>query len=105
MFGEESGTAWFRRRFHDPTGLGPEERVVIALPNAAGEFHDICLNQASIPATDWNPLRYDVTARLIGFNELTFGITFDPLNEPGVLGGLWEAVFVEIHSIADRSGR
>ncbi|MEW4489119.1 hypothetical protein AB1L42_13645 [Thalassoglobus sp. JC818] len=98
LFGESGGTAWFRRRFHRPSGLTPDECVQIYIPEGVGDVSDFHVNQSALKPVSEEPLRFDVTANLEDFNELLFAITFEPTETRSLPGGLWETVFVEIHS-------
>ncbi|TWT58422.1 hypothetical protein KOR42_17960 [Thalassoglobus neptunius] len=98
LFGESAGKAWFRRRFHRPSGLTSDECVQIYLPEGVGDVSDFHINQKPLQPASEEPIRFDVTAELEDFNELLFAITFDPTANRSLPGGLWETVFVEIHS-------
>lgn len=105
LFGDRAGTAWFRRRFNQPTGLEPHERVLIALTDVPGEVR---LSLNGVPAelrSDAERRRVaDVTELLALANRLEVSVTFDPGENPGVTGGLWQIVFLEIHN-EKRAGR
>jgi hypothetical protein len=96
LFGDRSGTARFRRRFHAPTNLDEGERVVIRIPLETGEVRRFTCNETPVPELPGDPLAFDVTGPLQSFNELQFEITFDPHETPNKPGGLWEAVCLEI---------
>lgn len=93
------GRHGFRRRFNQPTGLEPHERVLIALTDVPGEVR---LSLNGVPAelrSDAERRRVaDVTELLALANRLEVSVTFDPGENPGVTGGLWQIVFLEIHN-------
>lgn len=102
-FGAVSGRVRFSRRFHLPTNLEPEERVVLAFAAVGGSA------QFTVNETDIDPdrqpdgmLRCDVTDLLKPANMLTVDVEFDPqaVDEPG---GLWKPVAIEIHWAGPRS--
>lgn len=98
LFGEQAGTAVFRRNFHTPSGLESHERIMIHIPNGVGEVSQFEVNNIAVLPDSTNPLKYDVTEHLAEFNLLQFSLSFDPVSQAGVPGGLWETVFLEIHS-------
>lgn len=98
LFGDVAGTASFRRNFHLPSGLTPQDRVLIHIPNGTGELTDFSVNTNSIKPCSNDPLKFDVTDHLIDFNRIQFSLSFDPLAQNDLPGGLWETVFIEIHS-------
>ena len=69
--GEISGGVRFRRRFHRPTGIGPEIAVdlVIAAPHPADH---VCLNGARLSPKAYHKgvLRFRINEHLQRFNEL-----------------------------------
>ena len=98
LFGRASGTAWFRRKFHRPTGLLASDRVVLHFPSGIGIVENLTVNDRPVSSHSNAPLKFDITAALIEFNQLEFSLCFDPDANPDVPGGLWETVYLEIHS-------
>lgn len=100
LFGTRSGTATFRRWFHRPTNLVPDDQIAFVLTGVRGAGH------ARLNDDPWNPLVIHNTAAAIPVtvaqlrqrNRLEIELTFDPsaTSEPG---GLFEAVALEIISI------
>ncbi|QDU41432.1 Glycosyl hydrolases family 2, sugar binding domain [Maioricimonas rarisocia] len=99
LFGNEAGTGWFRRRFNQPTGLEPHERVCIALPDVPGDVH-MALNGTDVASQPASASRLvaDVTDLLQLANRLEVRVTFDPGESPETPGGLWQTVHLEIHN-------
>lgn len=98
LFGDVAGTATFRRNFHTPTRLEEHERVLIHIPSGVGELNGFKINGTAISPSSNDPLKFDVTQHLQEFNLIEFKLSFDPATQPDTPGGLWETVFVEIHS-------
>jgi len=98
-FGSVAGRVRFRRRFHSPTNLEPEEHVVLAF-EALGGMAEISVNGTSIASVDQpeDILRCDVTELLRPFNDLTVDICFDARSTDRP-GGLWKPVAIEIHFV------
>lgn len=95
-FGDRSGTARFRRRFHAPTNLEHKERVLIRLPRGTGKVARFACNNTPVPELADEQHVFDVTPHLQDFNQLQFEITFDPGTSPDLPGGLWDTVVLEI---------
>jgi hypothetical protein len=97
LFGDTAGTARFRRRFHRPTNLDPDERVFLVFDGIGGRA-EIRLNGRQFSSIDAAacPAGFDVTALLAPRNELTVDVVFDPDKVPGQPGGLWAPVALEI---------
>lgn len=109
LFGDESGTVLFRRRFNRPTHLEPHQRLSIALTDVAGAV-SVRVNGAlravsrepragprdSVLSTPHSALCYDITDVLQDYNLLEVEITFDPRAAPDNPGGLWQPVVLEI---------
>ncbi len=98
LFGEVAGTACFCRNFHLPSGLEPQDRVMIHIPNGTGEVTDFSINTNTVKPCSSDPLKFDVTEHLASFNRLQFSLSFDPIAQIDLPGGLWETVFLEIHA-------
>jgi len=96
-FSDIAGTATFRRNFHAPTGLEPGQNVVIALPEGAGMVSNFTINGTPIELDSSGLMRFEIHSFLEPFNEICLDLTFDPAESPESLGGLWEAVTLEIH--------
>ena len=100
-FGDVAGTASFRRNFHCPTGLTDDDRVMIHFPDGIGKISAVRINDSSVEPSETQSNKIDVTPHLIEFNELKFKLTFAPREQPKIPGGLWETVFLEIHSLTE----
>ncbi len=98
LFGDVAGIATFRRNFHTPSRLDEHERVPIHIPSGVGELNDFTINGTAINPFSIDPMIFDVTQHLQDFNLIEFTLSFDPSKQPDIPGGLWETVFVEIHS-------
>lgn len=102
-FGRVGGRVRFTRRFHTPTNLEPDERVLLAFEAAGGQC-SFAVNKTSIqpePYAD-DVLRCDVTellqpANVATANVVEVDVEFDA-REASEPGGLWELVAVEMHS-------
>ncbi len=95
-FGDSAGLACFRRNFHRPTGLEPENRVCLRLPEGAGVIRSFTVNGVPFAPQGDDPLLFDCTSVLKGFNGLELSLWFDPAAQPDLPGGLWETVRLEI---------
>lgn len=95
-FGAVTGKVRFRRRFHAPTGLGPEDRVCLVCDGLSGTG-TITVNSERIgPAKQNEPI--EITARLQRFNELLIELEVTAPDAQG-RGGLWGPVALEIHAV------
>jgi len=95
-FGAVTGTVRFRRRFHAPTGLGPNDRVCLVCDGLSGTG-TITVNSKPVgPAQQHEPI--EITARLQRFNELLIELTVTAPDAQG-RGGLWGPVALEIHAV------
>ena len=99
LFGEVSGTAQFRRKFHRPTNLESHERVMLVLTEVRGSGH-VHLNDLPIGSFDASggAVEFDITNSMKPFSEIAVEITFDPRPEPDLPGGMFGAVALEIRT-------
>lgn len=99
VFGEVSGRARFRRKFHRPTNLEPHESVFVVLTEVRGEGR-VRLNDLSIGSFDskGESAEFEISSSMKSFNELDVEITFDPTSEEDTSGGLFGVVALEIRS-------
>ncbi len=109
LFGALPGTARFTRRFQQPTGLSPDDRVLIVLDQVGGPV-ELSLNGTRVPPCPTTPpsdqvshqeldqLRFDVTDPLQATNLLTLDVSFDPTAQGHVPGGLWLPVLLAIRN-------
>ncbi|WP_010584500.1 glycoside hydrolase family 2 [Schlesneria paludicola] len=99
VFEEIGGTAVFRRKFHRPTNLSPQERVVLVCTEVRGAGR-ASLNEHPLGefTAEGNAVEFDVTGRLNSFNEFTIEIAFEPSQFPALSGGLYGVVAIEIRS-------
>jgi hypothetical protein len=96
LFGEEAGSARFRRRFNRPTNLGPQQRVSIVLQDVAGGV-SLWINRHPVAAAKAQERAvFDVTEHLEDYNLLEVEIAFDPAHDRHSPGGLWQPVLLEI---------
>ena len=104
IFGQSSGVAQFRRKFHRPTNLDPHERVMLVMTEVRGTGA-IQLNQHQLGQFEGtgNAVEFEITTLMDSFNEVAVELQFDPRSDPGVAGGLYGAVALDIHS--DEIGR
>jgi beta-galactosidase/beta-glucuronidase len=88
----------FRRRFHCPTNLEPDDRVWLVFDGVGGEG-TISVNGEVVGRlqSSGEPQRLDVATRLQPFNEATVELEFDPAGEQNP-GGLFAPVAIEIES-------
>lgn len=96
VFGEEAGEIRCTRKFNCPTGLEPDNRVMITLPEGCGKVRDLHINQILVVSESGQCFDYDITNSLKEFNELTVLIEFAPNETPQVTGGLWSPVLIKI---------
>ena len=99
IFGDSRGTASFHRKFHRPTNLESHERVMLVLTEVRGKM-SIQLNERQIGLLTANGERIEleITSQMNPFNELIIIIEFDPMADSQLLGGLYGAVALDIHS-------
>lgn len=98
LFGSFRGRIRFRRRFHRPTNLEPEDRVYLAfdgIGGAAAISTNGCLLGA-VPAHG-GTAQFDITDVLTNENELLVDLEFTALAGVPDAGGLYAAVALEIH--------
>lgn len=98
LFGATAGRAVFRRRFHCPTNLEPDDRVWLVFDGVGGEG-TVAINGEFVGRlqTSEQPQRLDVADRLQPFNEATVELAFDPAADANP-GGLYAPVAIEIES-------
>lgn len=95
-FGAVIGRVRFRRRFHAPTGLGPEDRVCLICDGLTGTG-TVTMNSEQLgPAQQNEPI--EITARLQRFNELLIDLAVTAPDAQG-RSGLWGPVALEIHAV------
>jgi len=98
LLGDFRGRVLFRRKFHRPTNLGPDEIVWLEFAGVGGtgtvrvNGRNVGSLMNAIP-----PQRFDVTALLAGNDELSVELEFRSLN-PQITGGLYGSVTLEIAS-------
>lgn len=99
LFGDCPGTAIFRRKFHKPTNLDPQERVELVFAQVRGKGQ-VSLNQSPLGSFEsaGESIQFEITQALRSFNELLVQIEFDPTSAAGCPGGLYDVVRLEIHS-------
>jgi hypothetical protein len=96
LFGDVCGSAIFRRTFHRPTGLEPENRVILRLPSQAARIDRCSLNAIELVSHDTDPLEYEATNALHQFNRLEIVLHRDE-SMPAESSGLIAPVLLEIH--------
>jgi hypothetical protein len=97
LFGEQFGTALYRRNFNRPTGLEPDDQVRIRLPELAGEVMTVMLNSVTLACAPDELLAFDATGALQDFNRLEIAFRAAANAVPDHAGGLWEPALLEIH--------
>ena len=97
IFGDRSGTAEFRRKFHRPSNLESHETVILNFTEIRG-LVAVWLNRHQLDeiVRTGPAVEFDVTSRLNEFNELRVEVAFDPRSEPNVSGGLYGPVALDI---------
>ncbi len=97
LFGTRAGRVRFSRRFHRPTGLEPETRVLVNFTGIGGRG-SVLLNQQFLGGVHQcrEPVAFDVTALLEPSNMLEVVLEYRP-NLDESPGGIWGTVYVEIH--------
>jgi beta-galactosidase/beta-glucuronidase len=98
LFGPAGGRARFRRRFHSPTNLEPEDRVWLVFDGVGGHG-TVVLNDEIIGRlrSSDEPQRLDVATRLRPFNAVLVELEFDPAVAANA-GGLYAPIAIEIES-------
>jgi len=106
LFGNRIGTARFERRFQCPTGLDPDERVLVTLCDVrcgiSAQLNDAVLtplkeplgDEASSPCED--SLSFEITPLLQPSNRLSLDLTVDHAQLAAGPCGLWRPVLLEI---------
>ena len=99
MFGCVAGRIRFRRKFGQPTNIGPRERLFIVFDGIGGKGN-VWLGQRKLGDVDNRQAtaRFEVTGLLETRNELIVELSFDPDQSPNQLGGLWGPVAIEIQA-------
>jgi hypothetical protein len=97
LFGERAGAVRWTRRFHEPTGLEPGDRVWLAFAGIGGTARITLDDEPLGLVTDAENVRFEITDRLDLTNTLRVEITFDPANASGP-GGLYGVLALEIES-------
>lgn len=99
LFGNVSGTAEFRRKFHRPTNLESHERVMLVFTELRG-IGRVLLNNLPIGQFDASGelVEFEITTALKPFNEIAVEMQFVPEREPNLPGGLFGPVALEIRS-------
>jgi len=98
LFGPVAGRAVFRRRFHSPTNLEPDDRVWLVFDRVGGRG-TVAVNGevvGKLTSSDQSQ-RFDMAARLQPFNEAAVELEFDPATDANP-GGLYAPVAIEIES-------
>ena len=97
IFGDRSGTAEFRRKFHRPSNLESHETVILNFTEIRG-LVAVWLNRDQLREFNRNgpAVEFDVTSLLKEYNELRVEIGFNPQSEPDVSGGLCGLVGLDI---------
>ena len=102
LFGRQAGRVVFRRRFHRPTNLDPNERVLLVFEGVGGIARVELNGQALGTATDRETrTAFEITELLQPGNEISVDIEFDPVTSPSRRGGLWGPVAIEIFVVRD----
>ena len=100
IFGANSGSAQFQRKFHAPTNLEAHERVILVLTEVRGPG-SVSLNQHPVGEFQGTGVgvEFEVTTFLKTFNQLVVTMEYDATVEPVVPGGLYGAVALDIRSV------
>jgi hypothetical protein len=96
-FGMTTGSVRFRRRFHKPTNLDPDETVWIVLDGVGGAG-PVSVNGTilGVVHSAEEPQKFDMTPLLQQASELIIELEFHPSAENSNLGGLFAPVAIEI---------
>ena len=99
LFGPVAGTATFRRRFHRPSNLEPQEQVWLICTGVRGSG-SVSLNDEFLSefSSDGEAVECEVTSHLQPFNVVSIRLTVSTLEAPQHLGGLFEPVILEIRN-------
>jgi hypothetical protein len=102
LFGRRAGTVRFRRRFGRPTNLRVLDRVYVAFERIGGTAR-ISVNGTPLGTVNGatQTVRFGMTKLLRESNQLEVELTFDPSRSPGIKGGLWAPIAIEIFSITN----
>lgn len=96
VFGEFRGLARFRRKFHRPTNLAPDERVILVFEGVGGmgrvavNGHDV-----GMLISRETPQRFDITPHLVGNDELVVELEFVSQDQ-SARGGMYGPVVLEM---------
>lgn len=96
-----AGKACFRRRFHKPTNLDPEEKVYIVCSQLRGRAR-INVNETVLGTCDGyqEMIDFEITPLLKDANELAIEIEYS-IEEASQHNLLWEWVAIDIRSEND----
>jgi hypothetical protein len=103
-----TGPVWFRRRFHAPTGITPNDRIRVAIttvmPLGSVHLNGEPLPRLSSAGDEADPvIRYEMTQALTARNLLE--IFFEEgISPPQLDGGLGHPVVMEIESFPTSQG-
>ena len=97
LFGSVAGTSTFRRRFHCPSNLDPNERVWLICTGVRG-LGTVSLNDEQLSEfnSDGESVECEVTSHLQPFNVASIRLSVGVVGEPQSPGGLFEPVVLEI---------
>ncbi len=97
LFGEVSGRARFRRRFHKPTHLETSEQVVLIFEQLGGNANVKLNNKrlGSIPNSE-QTAEFDISRLMEPMNQIELELTVDVKSTPASHAGLWNPVILEI---------
>ncbi len=96
-FGDRAGRVRFRRHFHEPTGIEPEDSVWLHFTGVGGEF-TVSLDGRPLASEDGTP-RFEITDALQPTSVVVVEIVCDPSGTDEPLG-LYDFVAVEIETPA-----
>ena len=93
------GTVRYRRKFHQPTGLEPDQQVWLSIESLVSSAM-VSLNGHELPVCDGNAWQHEVHELLLPTCELTIDVTH-PVGTTGP-GGLVGLVQLEIQTVRPR---
>ncbi|MEX0715666.1 MAG: hypothetical protein WD066_03730 [Planctomycetaceae bacterium] len=97
LFGRRAGRVRFRRVFHRPTNLDPDERVYVVVERLiAGATLELDGHRLGRIAPDEERGEFDITSLVRPNSELSIELAHDPRADDARAGEVWGTVAVEI---------
>ncbi|MEX1095199.1 MAG: hypothetical protein WED34_04070 [Planctomycetales bacterium] len=99
LFGARPGRARFRRLFHRPTNVGPDERLYLVVERVAGaatvKLDGLHLGSIAVAGGDGE---FEVTDLVRPNSELSIELAHNPALAEAGSDRVWETVAIEVRS-------